>query len=117
MTSPTTPDTPGGPTGKPAGWKKSAAFGTAVSFGAAVLLLLTTAWHGGFAANTSAAGAEQTAAIHAQQTPTISHAIAGGRDSYADIVKAVAPAVITVQADSRATPQATGMQQMPDSQF
>jgi Do/DeqQ family serine protease len=117
MTSPTTPDTPGGRTGTPAGWRKSAAFGTAVSFGAAVLLLLTTAWHGGFAANPSAATADQ-AAVHAQQAPTISHAVAGGRDSYADIVKAVAPAVITVQANSRATPQNTGLpQQMPDSQF
>jgi Do/DeqQ family serine protease len=116
MTSPTTPDTPGGPTGKPAGWKKSAAFTTAVSFGTAVLLLLTTAWHGGFAERTSAAGVDQ-AAVHAQQAPAIGHALAGGRDSYADIVKTVAPAVITVQADGRATPQATAMPQMPDSQF
>jgi serine protease Do len=116
MTSPTTPDTPGAGTGAPAGWKKSAAFTTAVSVGTAVLLLLTTAWHGGFAERTSAAGADQ-AAVHAQQAPTISHAIAGGRDSYADIVKTVAPSVITVQADGRATPQATSMPQLPDSQF
>ena len=115
MTSPTTPDTPGAGTGRPAGWKRSAAFTTALSIGTAVLLLATTAWHGGFAENTSAAGVEQT--VRGQQAPAIGHAIAGGRDSYADIVKTVAPAVITVQADGRATPQATGMPQMPDSQF
>src|SRR5262245_59263950 len=81
--------------------------GTVVSFGAAVVLLLGTAWHGGFAENTSAAAADQTAAVHAQSTPTISHALAGGRDSYADIVKTVVPAVVTVQADVKATPQNT----------
>ncbi len=121
MTSPTNPDTQGGRPGAPARWKPFAGFGATVGFGAVVLLLLAAAWRGGFADNTLAAAATgtpgQAAVVHAQQTPTISHPVAGGRDPYADIVKAVAPAVITVQATGRATPQNTDMPQMPDSQF
>jgi serine protease Do len=118
MTSPNTPDTQGGRPSAPARWKST------VGFGAAVLLLLGAAWRGGIAGNATVdaagAGSGAQAAVHAQQapsTPTLSRAVAGGRDSYADIVKAVAPAVITVRADVRATPQATGMPQLPDSQF
>jgi serine protease Do len=114
MTSSMTPDTQGR-RGAPARWK------TTVGFGAAVLLLLGVTWRGAFTDNTTAAAAaaaDQTApaTVHAQQTPT-GRALAGGRDSYADIVKTVAPSVITVRASGRATPQATGMPQMPDSEL
>jgi serine protease Do len=109
MTSPLTPDTQGR-RGAPARWK------TTVGFGAAVLLLLGVAWRGAFTdtANVAAAPAEQAATVRTQ-TPTVSRALAGGRDSYADIVKAVAPSVVNVRARGRATPQATGMPQIPDS--
>lgn len=50
-----------------------------------------------------------SASVHAQATaskavaaPTITHAIAGGRDSYADIVNVVAPAVVTIRVESKA---------------
>ncbi len=66
------------------------------------LLVAGITWHG-FAAGGSASPATAAAAtVAAAQTPTISHAIAGGRDSYADIVKVVAPAVVTIRAEGRA---------------
>ena len=49
------------------------------------------------------------ASVHAQAVssrpvaaPTVTRAIAGERDSYADIVKAVAPAVVTIRVESKA---------------
>jgi Do/DeqQ family serine protease len=51
----------------------------------------------------------QTAAAHTQgaapgaaAAPAITHAIAGGRDSYADIVRVVAPAVVTIRVEGKA---------------
>ena len=60
---------------------------------AAALLVSGPAWRG-FAADS------QSAAKVAPATTTtpITHAIAGGRDSYADIVNVAAPAVVTVRA-------------------
>ena len=75
---------------------------------AAVLLLSGAAWHG-FAAE------PQTAAAATVSTP-IAHAIAGGRDSYADIVDVVAPAVVTVRAQGRARVSPTQFQ-TPDDDF
>jgi len=49
------------------------------------------------------------------RTP-IAHAIAGGRDSYADVVDVVAPAVVTVHATGRAKASETQFQ-MPDDFF
>jgi serine protease Do len=117
MTSPLTPDTQGRRGGS-ARWK------TTLGFGAAVLLLLGATWRGAFTdgATAAAAGADQNApaTVHAQQAPagpTLSRSLAGGRDSYADIVKTVAPSVVNVRATGRTTPQATGMPQMPDELF
>src|SRR5262245_57200537 len=76
---------------------------------AAVLLLSGAAWHG-FAAE------PQTAAAAATVSTPIAHAIAGGRDSYADIVDVVAPAVVTVRAQGRARVSPTQFQG-PDDDF
>jgi serine protease Do len=75
---------------------------------AAVLLLSGAAWHG-FAAD------PQTAAAATVSTP-IAHAVAAGRDSYADIVDVVAPAVVTVRAQGRARVSPTQFQG-PDDDF
>ncbi len=77
-----------------------------VALTAAVLITGVT-WHSfasGGPVNTAAA-VQGTA-----QTPTISRAIAGGRDSYADIVKIVAPAVVTVRTEGRMRVAPTGFQ-------
>jgi serine protease Do len=42
--------------------------------------------------------------------PAISHAIAGDRDSYADVVKVVAPSVVTVRTESKARMSPTASQ-------
>jgi len=69
---------------------------TGAAIGAAVVLLGGAAWHG--------AAAEQTAATHAAPAVTtpIAHAIAGGRDSYADVVNVAAPAVVTIRTTGKA---------------
>jgi serine protease Do len=67
---------------------------------AAALLAGGATWHG-FAAtpqsSQSKAGRSTTVT-----TPAIAHAVAGGRDSYADVVKAVAPAVVTIRVEGKA---------------
>ncbi|HUR33460.1 MAG TPA: DegQ family serine endoprotease [Vicinamibacterales bacterium] len=74
----------------------------AVALGAASLLVAGATWHG-FAAEPAAPSITSAAMMPAAQTPTASRAVvAGGRDSYADIVKAVAPAVVTVQVEGKA---------------
>src|SRR5204862_3887255 len=74
----------------------------------AILLVTGAAWR--------TAADSQTAAIHAAApaaaTP-IAHAVAGGRDSYADVVKVVAPAVVTVRANGKARVSPTDFQ-LPD---
>ena len=74
----------------------------------AAVLITGVTWHG-FASDGAATAAAQVAA----QTPSVSRAIAGGRDSYADIVKVVAPAVVTVRTEGRMRVAPTGFQQ-PD---
>ena len=62
------------------------------------------------AAMLATGAAWRTAAAEGQPSPTpaatvstpIAHAIAGGRDSYADVVDVVSPAVVTVRAQGRA---------------
>jgi Do/DeqQ family serine protease len=75
------------------------------------MLLSGAAWHG-LAAEPHAAVSAQAATV---STP-IAHAIAGGRDSYADIVEVVAPAVVTVRAQGRARVSPTQFQG-PDDDF
>jgi Do/DeqQ family serine protease len=69
--------------------------GGAIALGA--LLVAGAGWRS-FAAD-SHTPAPQTAATTA---PTITHAVAGGRDSYADVVKVVAPAVVTIRTETKA---------------
>jgi serine protease Do len=77
---------------------------------AAVLLASGVAWRG------LAAVAPPAAAQAATVSTPISHAIAGGRDSYADVVDVVSPAVVTVHAQGRARISPTQFQ-FPDDDF
>jgi len=69
---------------------------TGAAIAAVVVLLGGAAWHG--------AAADQAAATHATPAVTtpIAHAIAGGRDSYADVVNVAAPAVVTIRTTGKA---------------
>jgi len=66
---------------------------------AAGALTTGAAWHG-LAADTQKPLATVT-------TP-ITHAIAGGRDSYADVVGVAAPAVVTIRTEGKARISPTG---------
>lgn len=76
---------------------------------AALMLVSGAAWHG-FAAE------QPTVAQAATVSTPITHAIAGGRDSYADVVDVVSPAVVTVRAQGRARVSPTQFQ-FPDDDF
>src|SRR4051812_8883617 len=69
--------------------------GGAIVLGA--LLAIGVGWSG-FASEH--VGTAQVAS--AQAAPAVTHAVAGGRDSYADVVKGVAPAVVTVRTETKA---------------
>jgi Do/DeqQ family serine protease len=85
-----------------------AARGWVAALGAAGLIGGAT-WHGLAAGPTAAPPASQTV------TP-IAHAVAAGRDSYADVVDVVSPAVVTVHARGRARASETQFQ-LPDEFF
>jgi serine protease Do len=70
---------------------------------AAALLVSGAAWRG-FAADSQSAAKVASATT----TTPITHAIAGGRDSYADIVNVAAPAVVTVRVAGKARVSPTG---------
>ena len=77
---------------------------SAVALGAAALLVAGATWHG-LAAEPAIHPPDSLVPVaQAQQAPTASRGavFASGRDSYADIVKAVTPAVVTVQVEGRA---------------
>src|SRR5262245_610657 len=78
---------------------------------AAALLVSGAAWHG-FAADTQSAAKVASATT----TTPITHAIAGGRDSYADIVNVAAPAVVTVRVAGKARVSPTGFDGDSDDQ-
>src|SRR5215467_10080396 len=72
---------------------------------AAAALISGAAWRG------LAAGPPAPAVASAQAPAVTGRAVAAGtRDSYADIVKAVAPAVVTIRVESKATPSPTQFQ-------
>src|SRR5437660_7705515 len=73
---------------------------------AAALLVAGVTWHG-------AAAAQQPAHTAMVSTP-ITHAIAGGRDSYADIVDVVSPAVVTIRTEGKARMSPTDFQGSDD---
>src|SRR5207247_8020687 len=83
---------------------------TAVAIVAALLVVTGIAWHG-------IAADQTTTAVHAATVTTpITHTIAGGRDSYADVVDVVSPAVVTIRTEGKARMTPTGFQ-APDDDF
>ena len=84
-----------------------------IGLGVLVTTMFVTgaAWRG-IAADPQASVARNAPAV----TTPITHAIAGGRDSYADVVKVVAPAVVTVRADGKAKVSPTEFQ-LPNDDF
>jgi len=82
---------------------------TGVAVAAAAMLMAGAAWHG--------LAADQPTATKAAATVTtpIAHAIAAGRDSYADVVSVAAPAVVTIRTSGKAKVSPTGFEgQDPD---
>src|SRR5437667_12745501 len=69
---------------------------------AAALLVAGVTWHG-------AVAAEQPGRAATVSTP-ITHAIAGGRDSYADVVEVISPAVVTIRVSGKARVSPTQFQ-------
>jgi serine protease Do len=80
-----------------------------IAVAASALLVVGATWHG-FAANalaTSASNAPQSI-FAAQSAPaTSSRVLAGGRESYADVVKVVAPGVVTIQVEGKSQARPT----------
>ena len=78
----------------------------AIAVVASLGLVAGAAWRGG-----APVDAAQAATSHATPaTATIQHAIAGGRDSYADVVHVVSPAVVTIRVEGRAKVSPTQFQ-------
>jgi serine protease Do len=82
---------------------------TGVAIGAAALLVTGAVWSTSDAQNIVAA---QSVAAN----PSITRTIAGGRDSYADIVKVIAPSVVTIRVAGKASASPTQFQ-LPDNDF
>ena len=72
--------------------------------------LLTGATWRGLAADSQSAASQPAAAATATTRSVASPVIAGGRDSYADIVKIAAPAVVTIRTQGRARVSPTGFE-------
>jgi len=87
--------------------QRAARAGVAAS--AAALLVAGAAWYGG-------AAHAQSSRMATVTTP-IAHAIAGGRESYADIVDVASPAVVTIRTDGRAKMSSTQFQVPGDDLF
>jgi len=78
--------------------------------GLAVLALVSgAAWRG--------VDAQTTTAPAAKAAPPIAHALAAGRDSYADVVDVVSPAVVTIRAAGKARALPTEFQFPDDDAF
>ena len=87
---------------------------TGVAVVGAVLLMGGATWHS-WAAGSADGGAQ---AVHAATAaPPITNAVAGSRDSYADIVDVVSPAVVTIQVEGRARMSSTQFQFPDDDLF
>src|SRR5260221_4916222 len=81
-----------------------------IVLGGALLLLSGVAWQISAAAPTTAPRVDAGTASPAP------HALNSRRDSYADLVKAVNPSVVTVHVEGKANPAATQFQ-VPDDEF
>src|SRR6266581_3109722 len=68
---------------------------TALAVLAAAAMVTAAAWH-------QVTAQSRTPKAAATVTTPITHAIAGGRDSYADVVSAAAPAVVTIRTSGKA---------------
>ena len=79
-----------------------------LALAASALLVAGASWHG-LAADAPAATTSATAQA-AQAVPPISRAQAVGRDSYADVVKLVTPAVVTIRTERKAQMSPTQFQ-------
>src|SRR4030088_2076802 len=85
---------------------------TGVAVLAAGVLMTGAAWQGFAADQPTAKGPAATV------TTPITHAIAGGRDSYSDIVDVAAPAVVTIRTTGKARVAPTQFDgQAPDDLF
>jgi serine protease Do len=82
----------------------------ALAVAAVVVFASGAAWH------SFAADSEPVVAHAAAVTSPLASAVAGSRDSYADVVDVVAPAVVTVRAEGRARISPTQFQ-FPDDDF
>ncbi len=74
---------------------------------AAAALVGGATWHSLAATGPATPKDAQATPARTVNTPTLAHAIAGGRDSYADVVKVVAPAVVTIRVQGKATASPT----------
>jgi serine protease Do len=83
---------------------------TGLAVVAALALVAGAAWRTAADSHQQPTRSETTVAT---QPPTLTHAVAGARDSYADVVKIVAPAVVTVHASGKANVSPTQFQ-IPD---
>jgi len=84
-----------------------------LAIAAAALLVGGATWRGLAAVPQSAATKTPVTAVQTQAPISRSGALAGGRDSYADVVKVVAPAVVTIRVEGRARVSPTQFQ-LPD---
>jgi serine protease Do len=85
---------------------------TGAAFGAAILLVTGAAWHLHANAEPAATPAQTVAAA---AVPAGRTGLVDGRTSYADIVKVVAPTVVTIRVEGKASPSPTQFQ-FPDGQ-
>jgi serine protease Do len=79
---------------------------TGMAVVAAGALMIGAAWH------SLAADTQKPAAT---VTTSIAHSVAGGRDSYADVVSVAAPAVVTIRTEGKARVSPTGFDDGQDS--
>ena len=89
---------------------------------AAAVLISGTAWHNLAATSQLSTPGSQRSAVSSQQSavgsqqsavngqPSVASRIPGGRDSYADVVKTVAPAVVTIRVEGKARVSPTQFQ-------
>jgi serine protease Do len=80
---------------------------TGLALAAAAALVAGATWH-------TASVHAQAAAARSVAAPAITRAVAGGRDSYADIVSVVAPSVVTIRVESKAKALPAGFGQGDD---
>src|SRR5690349_14340965 len=69
-------------------------------------LITGAAWSGLAAQPAAAVAAPSAQTARAVGSPVL----AGGRDSYADVVSVAAPAVVTIRTEGKARPSPTGLQ-------